>query len=124
MEVALIRQLYFVNTVSSATSGTLHDGHYILDPHSAVGIAASLRSVKQESSAQHISLATAHPAKFSYAVELALKDVSGFSFDTVLPEQFVKLERMEKRVTSSKADWQAVREVVVREVEEEKSGKQ
>jgi threonine synthase len=105
-----------------ATTGTELDGHYILDPHSAIGIAASLRSINATRGAQpvyHISLATAHPAKFSHAVELALKEVPGFSFETVLPEQFVGLEKKEKRVTDCKADWQAVRGIVVQEVEEE-----
>lgn len=107
-----------------ATTGTEHEGHYILDPHSAIGIAACLRAIQQDNSSKaiYVSLATAHPAKFSNAVELALKDQPGFSFETVLPEQFVGLEEMEKRVTGSKADWEAVREIVVTEVEEERKG--
>ena len=109
-----------------ATTGMIHEGHYILDPHTAIGIAASLRSIDATASTDkihHISLATAHPAKFSHAVELALRDEPGFSFDTVLPEQFVGLEQMEKRVTECTAEWQTVREIVVREVEEELRGK-
>ena len=109
-----------------ATTGTEHEGHYILDPHSAIGIAASLRSTQASANGGKpvhlISLATAHPAKFSHAVEMALKDSPGFSFEKVLPEQFVGLEEKEKRVTECKADWQAVREIVVREVEEELRG--
>lgn len=114
-----------------ATTGTVHEGHYILDPHSAIGIAASLRSVtatqdatqaKCSPAVHHISLATAHPAKFSHAVELALKDVPGFSFETVLPEQFVGLEEKEKRVTQCPASWEEVREIVVKEVEQERHG--
>lgn len=117
---------------ASATTGTVHDGHYILDPHSAIGVAASLWSIQAarevatqshpQTTVHHISLATAHPAKFSHAVELGLKDVPGFSFQTVLPEQFVGLEEKTKRVTECKADWKAVREIVVQEVEEEKRG--
>lgn len=104
------------------TTGTQREGHYILDPHSAIGIAASLRSVQNNPAAHHVSLATAHPAKFSNAVELALKDVPGFTFESVLPEQFVGLEDMEKRITKCKAEWKDVREIVVREVEEEMKG--
>lgn len=114
----------------SASKGTVHDGHYILDPHSAIGVAASLRSIQatEEITKQndpripvhHISLATAHPAKFSHAVELGLKDVPGFSFETVLPEQFVGLEKKKKRVTECNADWKTIREIVVQEVEEER----
>lgn len=104
------------------TSGTLNQGHYILDPHSAIGVAASLRSISQNDSGkslEHVSLATAHPAKFANAVELALKDQEGFAFETVLPEQFFGLEKMEKRVTEAEASWEGVRELVRREVEEE-----
>ncbi|CAK1358198.1 Threonine synthase [Cercospora beticola] len=106
-----------------ATTGMVHDGHYILDPHSAIGIAASLRQAQTVSKETHlISLATAHPAKFSHAVELALQEVPGFTFETVLPEQFIGLDRLEKRITESKADWKQVREIVVRQVEEELKG--
>lgn len=114
-----------LGTSSMATTGTVNNDHYILDPHSAIGIAASLRSisaVNANDAVHHISLATAHPAKFSHAVELALKDSSDFSFATVLPEQFVGLEEMPRRVTECKADWKNVREIVCREVEEEKKG--
>ena len=104
-----------------ATTGTEHEGHYILDPHSSIGIAASLRSIADAGKgAHHISLATAHPAKFSNAVEMALKDQPGFSFETVLPEQFIGLEQMEKRVVEAKASWEGVREIVVKKVEEER----
>jgi threonine synthase len=109
------------HTTPPATTGTESDGHYILDPHSAIGIAAALRSIDAAPGDVHsIALATAHPAKFSNAVELALKDAPGFSFATVLPEQFVGLEQKKKRVTDCKASWQDVREIVVKEVEEER----
>lgn len=104
-----------------ATSGMMDRGRYILDPHSAIGVAASLRRIEGDD-VHHISLATAHPAKFSAAVEMALKDVEGFTFETVLPEQFKGLMDLEKRLVDCKADWKAVREIVVREVEEELKG--
>lgn len=91
-------------------------GGYVLDPHSAVGVAAALRSTERASPAKtyHISLSTAHPAKFANAVELALKDESSFNFDTVLPEEFVGLEKKEKRVryVAKEAGWQGVRSIV------------
>jgi threonine synthase len=65
-------------------------------------------------------LSTAHPAKFSHAVELALRDQESFLFETVLPVQLQGLEKMERRVTDSPAEWKEVREIVRREVEEEK----
>jgi threonine synthase len=106
-----------------ATTGTQHDGHYILDPHSAIGVAASLRSIQRNPDSRHVALATAHPAKFSHAVELALKDEDGFTFESVLPEQFQGMLEMEKKVTGCKADWKEVRNVVIKEVGEELKGK-
>ncbi|KAI1405527.1 threonine synthase [Hypoxylon fuscum] len=92
---------------------------YVLDPHSAIGVAASLRSMDR-SKVPHISLSTAHPAKFAGAVEMALKDEDGFSFeDKVLPPEFLGLEAKEKRVSDVDNDWQTVREVVKKQVEQE-----
>lgn len=110
---------------NGASAGTAHQGGYILDPHSAVGVAASLRSMARSPSSDlhHISLATAHPAKFAHAVDLALKGEEGFTFETILPEQFVGLDRMEKRVRFVRkgeglAGMRAiVREEVTRELE-------
>lgn len=111
-----------------ATTGMLYNGSYILDPHSAIGVAASLRRIQHDSQqktedvgedVEYISLATAHPAKFSAAVEMALQDVEGFSFESVLPVQFQGLMEFERRVVDCRADWKAVREIVTREVEGE-----
>jgi threonine synthase len=105
------------------TRGSEHDGHYILDPHTAIGVAGALRSISagnSGSNVHHLALSTAHPAKFSHAVELALRDQESFLFETVLPVQLQGLEKMERRVTDSPAEWKEVREIVRREVEEEK----
>ncbi|KAF2149890.1 threonine synthase-like protein [Myriangium duriaei CBS 260.36] len=114
-----------ITSGSVRTNGTLHEGHYILDPHSAIGVAAALRSAAQTGGARthHIALSTAHPAKFANAVELALKTQPGFKFETLLPEQFVGLEKMERRCTvvKSGAGMADVRDIVRREVEQEKS---
>jgi threonine synthase len=92
---------------------------YILDPHSAVGIAAALRSLER-SNVPHISLSTAHPAKFAGAVELALKGQQGFDFEKkVLPQEFAGLGQKEKRVTTVENDWKAVRELVKEQVAKE-----
>jgi threonine synthase len=97
---------------------------YVLDPHTAVGIAASERSIARAGPpATHtISLSTAHPAKFAGAVEVALQNEEGFDFErTVLPREFVGLDKKERRVTvvPRGAGWQGVREIVVKQVEEE-----
>jgi threonine synthase len=53
-----------------------------------------------------------------------LKDEEGFSFNTVLPEEFVGLEQKEKRVTvvPKAAGWEGVRKIVEDEVEAELDG--
>jgi threonine synthase len=107
-------------------NGIVHKGGYILDPHSAIGVAASLRSIKRASLSEthHISLATTHPTKFTNAVDLALKNQQGFSFDTVLPEEFIGLEKKEQRVrvVPKGASWEGVRSIVEEEVDAELKG--
>ncbi|KAL8930730.1 MAG: hypothetical protein Q9208_000271 [Pyrenodesmia sp. 3 TL-2023] len=71
---------------------------YVLDPHSAIGVTAALRSAAAAPGVYNVALATAHPAKFSNAVELALKDEKAFHFREILPEQFVGMEELPKRV--------------------------
>ena len=98
---------------------------YVLDPHSAIGVAASLRSIRRAPppDTHHISLATAHPAKFANAVDLALRDEPGFGFDTILPEPFVGIEKLERKVRVVEMAWglegvrAIIREEVTRELE-------
>lgn len=112
-------------TIETIKQTYLTQGGYILDPHSAIGVAASLRSIKRApAGTHHISLSTAHPAKFANAVDMALKNEPGFSFDTVLPEEFVGLEKKERRVrvVPSGAGWEGVRTIVEEEVAAELKG--
>lgn len=90
---------------------------YILDPHSAVGVSAAKRSIDRTSSDMfYISMSTAHPAKFSQAVKLALKDEHGFDFEkTVLPPELDRLAQMEKRVATVENSWETVREIIKRQ---------
>jgi threonine synthase len=107
-------------------AGTGHKGGYVLDPHSAIGVAAALGSMKRTSptDTHHIALATAYPAKFANAVDLALKYEKEFCFETVLPEEFVGLEKKERRVrvVPKGGGWEGVREIVEEEVKEELKG--
>lgn len=95
--------------------------NYVLDPHSAVGVNATQRSISRTGpEVPHISLSTAHPAKFAGAVEMALRGIDGFDFTKdVLPTEFVGLEDKEKRVTTVENDWEKVREIVKAQVEQE-----
>jgi len=117
-----IKQFYATPVANGTTNGFAPKAGYILDPHSAIGVAASLRSIKRApSGTHHISLATAHPAKFANAVDLALKNEQGFNFDKVLPKEFVGLESKEKRVrvVPKGAGWEGVKSIVEEEVEAE-----
>ncbi|KAF2472063.1 threonine synthase-like protein [Lindgomyces ingoldianus] len=111
-----------LQTITEIFSSPSSQG-YILDPHSAIGITGALRSAERATppSTHHISLATAHPAKFSSAVDMALNGQRGYSWDVVLPSEFVGLEDKPRRVSNVKKSegWEGVRRVVVAEVEAE-----
>ena len=88
-----------------------------MDPHSAIGVAASLRSMKRappSAGTHHIALATAHPAKFASAVERALEKEPGFKFEDILPVEFVGLEKKERRIrgVGRGEGWEGVRAVI------------
>ena len=101
--------------------GTPGDKNYILDPHTAVGVTAALRSARGSQDGYHVALATAHPAKFSRAVEMALGEENGFHFKDMLPPQFVGLEDLPRRVTHirKREGMEAVRNFIVDEVRKE-----
>jgi len=119
--ISTIRSAYssFFPQVANSEGTTGKTGGYILDPHSAIGIAASLRSIpKHKPPVYTISLATAHPAKFANAVDLALKAEEGYSFDDVLPQQFKDLEKMPRRVEAIGKDerLEKVRDLIMQKV--------
>jgi threonine synthase len=122
--LATIRSIYvscFPPDLGPGSGHSSKTGGYILDPHSAVGATASLRSIERNPGTYHISLSTAHPAKFANAVDQALRSLDGFDFNEVLPAEFIGLEKKESRVISV-ADglgWPGVREIVKVEVEQE-----
>lgn len=65
--------------------------HYIIDPHTAVGVETGLRCLEKtkDQDITYICLSTAHPAKFDKAVNLALSSYSDYNFNTqVLPIEF------------------------------------
>ena len=104
---------------------------YILDPHSAVGVAAALRLVQRaksegENDVHFVALSTAHPAKFNRAVDLALSGVDAgqglYDFETMVrPQEFAGLESREKRVREvERPDAELVMRAVVEELEKEK----
>lgn len=99
-------------------------GSYVVDPHTAVGLAAQERSKSKAPNSTWVTLSTAHPAKFNSAVELALSSNQEFSFDRdVLPPQLKELEGMEKRIHKVRGE-QGVRDLVEKVRGEKAAGKQ
>lgn len=73
--------------------------NYVLDPHTAVGVASSNRFIAKDEGATYISLSTAHPAKFSEVVDRALNGIEGYSFENdVLPDELKALATKEKKI--------------------------
>ncbi|KAF9897745.1 threonine synthase [Lobosporangium transversale] len=97
---------------------------YVMDPHTAVGVhAAETVLPKIDSQNIVISLSTAHPAKFSEAVEKALKEQEGVVFEEffkkVSPKEFDGLMDAERRVTViPRAEEALVIEVIAKELSE------
>ena len=93
---------------------------YTLDPHSAIAVAAALRSSE---GAHQVALATAHPAKFAKAVEMALVEEKGFRFRDILPMQFLGLEERPRRVRYVRRSegFEALRKLIVSEVDKERA---
>jgi len=82
-----------------------HQDHkYLLDPHSAVGVCAA---EKIKTPTPVISLACAHPAKFSMAIRKAL------GTEPKLPEELASLHNLKTRVKTVPADPEAVKKVML-----------
>ncbi|CAH1760827.1 8814_t:CDS:2 [Entrophospora sp. SA101] len=97
---------------------------YLLDPHTAVGVAAAEVVVGQNNdpNTYQICLSTAHPAKFSETVVTALKNFQNFDFQNILPVEFKGLLEKEKNVVFvEKADKELVKTVIEKELEKEKT---
>ena len=94
---------------------------YVLDPHSAIGVTAALRSAKAAPGIHNVALSTAHPAKFIHAVEMALVNEKEFQFKDVLPPQFIGLEDLPRRhICIQKCDGlDGIRKVLIEEVKRE-----
>lgn len=113
-----------VKTIKS----TYAEDDYILDPHSAVGVTVMNKIVcgyqgDWNKSWVWITLSTAHPAKFSGAVDLALNEMEGYSFEEkVRPREFIGLEQRERRCRDvERADAELVKKVIDEELAAEKA---
>jgi threonine synthase len=109
---ATIKNVY--NSVSS--------NKYVLDPHTSVAVTACLRRAP-EPNVIYVALSTAHPAKFSEAVNLALGDIDGYSFeDDVLPDEFKQMRTKDtKKLFADKADLEVIKGIIVEQLRKEKA---
>ena len=90
--------------VAKTIRNVLTDTGYLLDPHTAIGVAVAKKFEK--SNAPMVTLATAHPAKFP----LAVKNACGF--DPALPSWLDGLMQREERFEVLDADIKTVEEFI------------
>jgi threonine synthase len=104
--LASIRRLFSAgSTDETDTIATIRAvfkaSRYVLDPHSAVGVAVA-RKLKSEGKSPIVSLATAHPAKFPEAVEAAIGE------RPTLPDHLTDLDARPERMAKLPASVEAV----------------
>ena len=90
-----------------------------MDPHTAVGVNAARRLVRElKEDVYTISLSTAHPCKFSKAVNDALEKFEGYSWDDIIPEDVRDLlVGKEQRVMYiPQADEELVKKAIIEKV--------
>ncbi len=93
------------DTETLATISSFYDTTgYILDPHTATGIAVGKKL--RDPNVPLVCLATAHPAKFGDAVKQAI------GLAPTLPPAFVGLETQEKRVITIPADGELIKNYI------------
>ncbi len=97
----------------------------VLDPHSAVSVTAAVRLDKASPRFHYVALSTAHPAKFSHAVEKALSREKGFNFKEILPSQLSELDGLPRRVVhvQRKDGLDGIRKIIKEQVEKESGTK-
>ena len=95
--------------------------YYVLDPHSAVSVTAALRSAEAAPGIHYVALLTAHPAKFSHAVEMALAGEKEFHFNEILPPQLSGLDHLPRRIihVHGSDGLAGIRKIIMDEVEKE-----
>ncbi len=85
------------------------ENHYVIDPHTAVGLEAVRRyraAVTQDSAFPVISLSTAHPGKFIDTVNNALQ------MDYQLPDALEQLKSMKKQAAGISASFKDFKELL------------
>ena len=86
---------------------TFDDLGYVLDPHTAVGLTALERELKNRPETDGVLLATAHPAKFAEVVEPVL----GQSLQ--IPKQLARCLEGDRKVIPMEPEDDALRELLL-----------
>ncbi len=110
-ELTQTQQIFSAATIDDdetlKTIGTFSaETGYILDPHTAIGVAAGKQM--RSGSCPLICLATAHPAKFGAAVKQATGD------NPTLPPAFEGIDRLKRKLETMPADIEAVKQYLDR----------
>jgi threonine synthase len=79
--------------IADEIARVLREAGYLLDPHTAIGVAAARTSLRRDPATPMVVLATAHPAKFPDAVERAC------GIRPALPPHLADLFEREERFT-------------------------
>lgn len=108
-----MRELFSASRADeNETRDTIREVHkttgYVLDPHTAVGVAVARKLGATKSQVPLVVLGTAHPAKFPEAVEAAC------GVNPKLPASFADLMSRTERLTSLPNDPEAVAEFVLK----------
>lgn len=110
-----------VDTIKQVYEST--PNNYIMDPHTAVGIATSLlrSAAVTDETVKFVSLSTAHPAKFSEVVNLALSSFDKYDFESqVLPQQFKEFSTLPQKIRKVEdASLKTIESVIVEELAKE-----
>jgi threonine synthase len=110
--LANMRELFLASRADETETATaIRDVHkasgYVLDPHTAVGVAVAHKLGATKGAVPLVVLGTAHPAKFPEAVATAC------GVNPQLPESFADLMTRPERVTSLPNDAKAVADFVL-----------
>lgn len=109
-----------LDTIKKVYETSVNPKHYVVDPHTAVGIFATQAQMAKDDdkTIDYISLSTAHPAKFADAVNQSLSSFDGYSFEKdVLPEELKALSSLQKKLKFvEKADVELVKNAIEEEL--------
>jgi threonine synthase len=111
--IANMREIFSASRADEKeTADTIRDVYkasgYVLDPHTAVGVAVARKLGVKKSDSPLVVLGTAHPAKFPEAVEAAC------GVNPQLPQAFSDLMSRKERLTNLPNDAKAVADFVLK----------